>query len=67
MMLTVEELKELFIDGDSQRFHIWDNDKEEVIFKGFGGEITDDLLDEEITSIDNMGCDSDGVVTINIR
>lgn len=64
--MTIQDFMELFIDGDSQHFNVYDNEKEEVIFDGFGSKISDELLDEEISSIDNISIDND-IITLNIN
>ena len=63
-MITVEEFMEMFIDGDSQYFQLWDNEKEDVIFKGYLSELPDELRWAEVTSIDNIykGKSFDGIV-----
>lgn len=66
-MLTVDEFMELLIDGDSQHINIWDNEKEKVIFDGHGNEIPDDILYENVTSIDNVLVNNKGIITLNIR
>ena len=58
---------ELLIDGDSQHFNIYDNEKEEIIFDGSGSEMPDELLDEEISSIDNIYGDNGDIITLNIN
>lgn len=58
---------ELFVDGDAQHFNIYDNEKEEVIFDGTGSEMPDELLDEEISSIDNIYGDNGDIITLNIN
>lgn len=64
--MTIQDFMELLIDGDSQHFNVYDNEKEEVIFDGFGSKISDELLDEEISSIDNISIDND-IITLNIN
>ena len=58
---------ELLIDGDSQHFNIYDNEKEENIFDGVGSEMPNELLDEEISSIDNVYGDNGDIITLNIN
>lgn len=58
---------ELLIDGDSQHFNIYDNEKEEIIFDGAGSEMPDELIDEEISSIDNIYGDNVDIITLNIN
>lgn len=64
--MTIEEFLELLIDGDSQHINIYDNEKGEVIFDGEGCEIPDELLYAEVTSIDNVYADNNGVITLNV-
>lgn len=63
--MTIQDFMELLIDGDSQRFNVYDNEKEEIIFDGSGSEIPDELLDEEVSSMDNVYGDND-IITLNI-
>lgn len=64
--MTIQDFMELLIDGDSQHFNVYDNEKEEVIFDGSGSEIPDELLDEEVSSIDNV-YDNNDIITLNIN
>lgn len=70
--MTIEDFMDLMIDGDSQHFHIWNNNKCEVIFDGEGSEIPCELLYEEISSIDNVYwinsvySDCNGILTLNV-
>lgn len=64
--MTIQDFMELLIDGDSQHFNVYDNEKEEIIFDGSGSEIPDELLDEEISSMDNISIDND-IITLNIN
>ena len=41
--------------------------KEEIIFDGVGSEMPDELLDEEISSIDNVYGDNGDIITLNIN
>lgn len=66
-MFTVNEFMELLIDGESQHFNIWNNEEEKVIFDGYGNEIPDELLSEDITSIDNVYDENKGIITLNIK
>ena len=63
-MFTVEEFMEMFIDGDSQYFQLWDNEKEDIVFRGYLPELPDELSLAEVTSIDNIhkGKNFDGIV-----
>ena len=53
-MFTVGEFMEMFIDGDSQYFQLWDNTTEDIIFRGYLSELSDELREAEVTSIDNI-------------
>lgn len=65
--MTIQDFMELLIDGDSQHFNIYDNEKEEIIFDGAGSEMPNELLDEEISSIDNIYGDNEDIITLNIN
>lgn len=65
--MIIQDFMELLIDGDSQHFNIYDNEKEEIIFDGSGSEMPDELLDEEISSIDNIYGDNGDIITLNIN
>lgn len=67
MTITVQAFMELLIDGDSQHFNIYDNVKVGIIFDGAGSEMPDELLDEEISSIDNVYGDTGDIITLNIN
>ena len=47
--MTIQDFMELLINGDSQHFNIYDNEKEEIIFDGAGSEMPDELLDESVS------------------
>lgn len=64
--MTIQDFIELLIDGDSQHFNVYDNEKEEIIFDGAGSEIPDELLDEEVSSMDNV-YDNNDIITLNIN
>lgn len=64
--MTIQDFMAILVDGDSQRFNVYDNEKEEVIFDGSGSEIPDELLDEEVSSIDNV-YDNNDIITLNIN
>lgn len=64
--MTVRDFIEMFIEAQDQYFELWDNNKEEVVFKGY----LFDLLGEEyeyatVTSIDNIEKGAKGI-TLNI-
>lgn len=63
--MTIQDFMELLIDGDSQHFNVYDNEKEEIIFDGSGSEIPDEFLDEEVSSMDNI-YDNNDIITLNI-
>ena len=64
--MTIQDFMELLIDGDSQHFNVYDNEKEEIISDGSGSEIPDEFLDEEVSSMDNVYGDND-IITLNIN
>ena len=66
-MITVEEFVALMIDGNTQRFNIWDCEKNEFVFVGYGNKIPDEFLSEDVSSIDNIYDDNKGFITLNIR
>ena len=69
--MTVRDFLEMFIDEDSQKISIFDNDRsEEVVTCMYLSEIEDDVnkvkyLDIEIDSIDNL-YERTNVITVNI-
>lgn len=66
-MFTVEEIIEMFVDPEMQVFSIWSNEKEKVIYTGFISDVPDELLQADVTSIDNVFEDCKGIITFNIR
>lgn len=64
--MSVYDLKELFVDDD-QNVYIYSLDDEVEVFRGSLREVDDDMLDEEIMSIDNIYPDNDGYIGININ
>ena len=66
-MFTVEEIIEMFVDPEMQVFSIWSNDKEKVIYTGFISDVPDELLQADVTSIDNVFEDCKGIITFNIN
>ena len=64
--MTIQDFMEILVDGDSQHFNVYDNEKEEIIFDGSGSKIPDELLDEEVSSMDNVYGDND-IITLNIN
>lgn len=65
--MTVREFLELFIDEESQYFELYDNASDEVIFKGYIEELSEDLEYVTVSSIDNI-YDNENTkgITINI-
>lgn len=63
-MFTVGEIIEMFIDEDSQYFQLRDNEKGDVIFRGYLSELPDELRWADVSSIDNIfkGKSFDGIV-----
>lgn len=66
-MFTVEEIIEMFVDPETQVFSIWSNEKEKVIYTGFISDVPDELLQADVTSIDNVFEDCKGIITFNIN
>ena len=66
-MFTVEEIIEMFVDPEMQVFSIWSNEKEKVIYTGFISDVPDELLQPDVTSIDNVFEDCKGIITFNIN
>ena len=66
-MFTVEEIIEMFVDPEMQLFSIWSNEKEKVIYTGFISDVPDELLQADVTSIDNVFEDCKGIITFNIN
>ncbi len=64
--MTIQDFMTILVDGDSQHFNVYDSEKEEVIFDGSGSEIPDELLDEEVSSMDNVYGNND-IITLNIN
>lgn len=65
--MTVQELMEMFVDADSQHIQLFDVDKEDVVFDGNYADIPDEYDNAEITSIDNIWNDCNGIFSINIE
>lgn len=65
--MTIQEFIELLVDEYSQHFNIYDNEKEKVIFDGYKNKIPDEILYENVVSIDNVYADNNGIITLNIR
>lgn len=65
--MTVQEFIRLFVDEYSQHFNVYDNEKEKIIFDGIGDEMSNEILYEKVSSIDNVCKDNNGIITLNIR
>jgi len=63
--MTIYELRELFIDDD-QDCYIYNLDTQEEVYKGSMRDIPEELEDREISSLDNVYADNNGVIGINI-
>lgn len=63
-MLVIEFI-EMFVDENDQYFELWDNDKEEIIFKGYKEDLPEELEEATITSIDNIYQGVNGI-TLNV-
>ncbi len=64
--MIIQDFIAILVDGDSQHLNVYDNEKEEIIFDGSGSEIPDELLDEEVSSMDNV-YDNNDIITLNIN
>ena len=65
MIITVLEFIEMFVDADNQYFELWDNEAEEIVFQGCIWELTEELENATVTSIDNVTNGTNGI-TLNI-
>ena len=63
--MTVLEFIRMFVDESNQYFELWDNELQEIIFQGCIWELTEDLENATVTSIDNITNTSNGI-TLNI-
>lgn len=64
--MTVIELCELFVSDSCQEIHIWCDEYNAVIWKGYADSVPEALQMEEISSIDNVCEGNNGIITINI-
>ena len=64
--MSIRELIEIFIDPDSQRFELQDNDKEKVVFTGYLSDLPEEYDTAEVTSIDNLEAGNNGIITLNV-
>lgn len=56
MYMNVRYFMKMFVSPDSQKFQLWDNEDEKIVFEGYLSDIDEDmeyLADAEVTSIDN--------------
>ena len=63
--MTVLEFIEMFVDSHNQYFELWDNETEQIVYKGCLWELTSELENATITSIDNVTNGTNGI-TLNI-
>lgn len=63
--MAVRDFLEMFIDENDQYFELWDNKKEEVIFRGYYFDLDEKLKYATVTSIDNIYKGAEGI-TLNI-
>lgn len=68
MNMQVKEFLDMFVDPDGQKFRLWDNNKEEIVFEGYIDDIPYNMEYAEITSIDNIYNDDFGgnELTLNV-
>lgn len=59
--MTIIDFVELLVD-DSQTIELWDNNKEEFVFRGEASEIPLEYEYKEITNIDPV---QDNIITLN--
>lgn len=73
--MTVQEILEMFIDPESQHFELFDLNTTETIFEGYLSEIYEDyneeeaeeLLEQTVYSIDNIGGKYGDSLVLNIE
>lgn len=63
--MLVYEFLEMFTESNAQRFELWSNEEEKVIFTGFLDELPQDLQFAEVTSVDNIT--TANTITLNIN
>lgn len=64
--MTIRDLIEMFIDPDSQRFELWDNEREQVVFTGCLSDLPEEYDMAEVTSIDNLEAGNNEIITLNV-
>lgn len=62
---TIYDFLEMFVDPDMQEVAIFDLNASKEIYRGTRDEMTRDVQDMEICSIDNL--DGSNVLTINVE
>lgn len=66
--MTVREFIELFTDEESQYFELWDISSEETIFKGYLEDLSEDLENATVSSIDNIyECENTKGIMLNVE
>ena len=65
LKMTVLEFIEMFVDESEQYFELWDNVTEKIIFQGFLADLTEELENSTVTSIDNITNGTNGI-TLNV-
>lgn len=66
MIMTVCDIITMFVEENKQYFELWDNKNEKIIFKGYLSDLSDDLLEATVTSIDNVTNGTNGI-TLNVE
>ena len=66
MIMSVYDIITMFVEENKQYFELWDNKNEKIIFKGYLSDLSDDLLDATVTSIDNVTNGTNGI-TLNFE
>lgn len=64
--MTVYDIMQLFIDPDVQHIQIWSDDEEKIVYDGDYGDIPEHMNYAEVSSIDNVYADSNGVICLNV-
>ena len=62
--MLVYEFLEMFTESTLQRFELWSNEQEQIIFIGFLDELPQELQFAEVTSIDNI---TSNLITLNVN
>ena len=64
--MIVREIIDKFIYPDVQHIQIWADDRNEVVFDGYCGNLSENMKEAEISSIDNIGENNNGVICLNV-